>query len=123
MAVKLVLKNRPKDSDPVNGLAALGERMEGNTAPQFVLLRVQPVDDLVRRGDVERLTTVEIRAIEPLVDDDHVRQAATLFEAATRRRLKRQKPPEDTQEEMDLEDDLQEERRRDVPADENGSGW
>lgn len=123
MAVKLVLKNRPKDGDSANGLHALQKRMEGNTKSQFVLLRVEPVDDTVRRGDTVRLTTIEIRAIEPLVDEDHVQQAATLFEEATRRRLKRERKPGEP-EPLDFDgDDPDDEPERPIPVDENGSAW
>lgn len=107
MAVKLVLKGAPKPNSPQYGLHGLGERMKGNTAVQYVIMRVRPVEDLKRRGDIEQVTTVMIDSIEGMVDGDHVDAAATLMEQATRARLRRERQPQAEQAEMNLDGDPQ----------------
>jgi hypothetical protein len=98
--VKLTLTHRPKDNDPVNGLAALFERLVTSDDGQYVMLRVAPVETTKRRYDGKRIVTVEIRAIEPLVDDADRRAAKSLMEQATRLRLDRDKRTPDTPENM-----------------------
>lgn len=98
--VKLTLTNRPKDNDPVNGLAALYERLAASDDGQYVLMRVVPVETTRRRHDGKAIVKVEIRALEPLVDDADRRAAASLMEQATRLRLDRDKRTPDTPEDM-----------------------
>jgi hypothetical protein len=113
--VKLTLAHRPKDHEPVNGLSALFERLVDSDDGQYVLLRVAPVETTKRRHDGARVVTVEIRAIEPLVDDNDRRAAQSLMEAATRLRLDRDRRTPDTPE--DLLADL------DAQAREQSDGW
>jgi hypothetical protein len=98
--VKLTLTHRPKDNDPTNGLAALFGRLVDSDDTQYVLLRVAPVETTKRRYDGTRVVTVEIRAIEPLVDDADRRAAKSLMEQATRLRLDRDKRTPDTPQDM-----------------------
>jgi hypothetical protein len=108
MAVKLVLKGAPKPNSPAYGLHGLDTRMKGNTAAQYVIMRVRPVEDLKRRGDTEAVTTVMIDSIEGMVDGDDVEAAATLMERATRSRHRRDRKPKHDQAEMDLDGTPQE---------------
>lgn len=98
--VKLTLTHRPKDGDPSNGLAALFERLVESDDGQYVMLRVVPVETTRRRHDGKRIVTVEIRAIEPLVDSADRRAGASLMETATRLRLDRDKRTPDTPDDM-----------------------
>jgi hypothetical protein len=98
--VKLTLTHRPKDNEPVNGLSALFERLVDSDDGQYVMLRVVPVETTKRRYDGKRVVTVEIRAVEPFVDDADRRAAASLMEQATRLRLNRDRRTPDTPEDM-----------------------
>lgn len=87
--VKLTLTHRPKDHEPENGLNALFERLTTSDGGQYVLLRVVPVETSRRRHDGKQIVTVEIRAIEPLVNESDRRAAQSLMEQAARLRLDR----------------------------------
>lgn len=98
--VKLTLTHQPKPNDPSNGLSALFERLAQSDGRQFVILAVVPVETAKRRYDGGQVTLVEIRAIEPMVDDRDIAACKSLMEAATRLRLDRKPKAPDQPDDM-----------------------
>lgn len=84
MAIKVKLSNiLPRADSDDNGLVDIADRLYESKGVVYAIVQLKELrSGKERRGEKDLITTQYVVGIEPMVEDEHLKQAFELFEQA-----------------------------------------